>query len=86
MDTFSVLADFPAARFFFASQASFLSLFFLVLEGFFCFSFRGTWGLGTDGKVEPLGLVTDEKVEPWGLDTEENVEPRGLVTNKMVEP
>ena len=47
------------------------------MEGFFCFSFRGTWGLGTDGKVEPLGLVTDEKVEPWGLDKEEKVEPPG---------
>ena len=53
MDTFSVPADFPAARIFFASQASFLSLSFLILEGFFCFPSRGTWGLGTEEKVEP---------------------------------
>ena len=51
---FSTPACFPAARLF--------SLSFLILEGFFCFPSRGTWGLGEEKKVEPWGLVGDEKV------------------------
>ena len=62
IDTFSVPASFHAATAFFNSKASFLSLSFLILEGFFCFPSRGAWGLGMEEMVEPWGLVTDKKV------------------------
>ena len=77
---------FAAARIFFASQASFIFLSFLILEGFFCFPSHWTWGLDTEEKVEPWGLYTEEKVEPWGLATDEKVEPWGLVTDERVNP
>ena len=73
IDTFFVPAGFPAARAFFNSQASFLSLSFLIMEGFFCLPSCWTWGLGTEEKVGAWGLVTEEKLEPWGPVTDEKV-------------